>query len=138
MKRWQVNYQDLWLIFIRRGNDIDNYPAIKKHLSQYRKRLEPEPKDWPLNEPWPGRKAGAYKWYEIQDNIAYWQEFEKPKIVYPDIAQGAEFAFDDDCYFLGNTLYLLPTKEMWFLGLLNSRAVFWFYTKQAHRFGADM
>ena len=58
VKRWQVNYQDLWLIFIRRGNDIDNYPAIKKHLSQYRKRLEPEPKDWPLNEPWPGRKAG--------------------------------------------------------------------------------
>ena len=23
----------------------------------------------------------------------------------------------------------LPTKEMWLLGLLNSKAVFWFYTK---------
>ena len=25
--------------------------------------------------------------------------------------------------------YLLPTQEMWLLGLLNSKAVFWFYTK---------
>ena len=32
-------------------------------------------------------------------------------------------------YFLGNTSYLLPTREMWLLGLLNSKAVFWFYTK---------
>ena len=36
---------------------------------------------------------------------------------------------NDGRYFLGNTLYLLPTKETWLLGLLNSKAVFWFYTK---------
>ncbi len=129
VKRWQVNSQDVWLIFTRRGTNIDKYPAIKQHLSQYHQQLEPKPRDWPENTPWPGRKAGSYEWYEIQDNIAYWQEFEQPKIVYPDIAQGTEFSFDDDGYFLGNTLYLLPTKEMWLLGLFNSKAVFWFYTK---------
>ena len=26
-------------------------------------------------------------------------------------------------------MYIVPTKEMWLLGLLNSKAVFWFYTK---------
>ena len=70
---------------------------------------------------------GKYFW-ELRA-CAYWEEFEKPKIVYPDIAQRTEFAFDDRSYFLGNTLYLLPTEEMWLLGLLNSKAVFWFYTK---------
>jgi len=25
-------------------------------------------------------KPGSYEWYEIQDNIAYWQEFEQPKL----------------------------------------------------------
>ena len=57
------------------------------------------------------------------------EEFEQPKIVYPDIAQGTEFSFDNGGYFLGNTSYLLPTREMWILGLLNSKAIFWFYTK---------
>ena len=56
-------------------------------------------------------------------------EFQQPKIVYPDIARGPEFAFDDTGYFLGNTLYLLPTREMWLLGLLNSKTVFWFFTR---------
>ena len=77
VKRWQANHQDLWLIFTRRGTNIDNYPAIKKHLSQYRKQLEPKPKHLPSNKPWTGRKGGSYEWYEIQDNIAYWQEFDQ-------------------------------------------------------------
>ena len=32
VKRWRVDYQDLWLIFTRQGTKIDNYPAIKRHL----------------------------------------------------------------------------------------------------------
>ena len=117
VKRWQVEYQNLWLIFTRRGVDIKKYPAIEKHLSQYKEQLTPGI----------GRKAGNYKWYEIQDNIAYWQEFEQPKIIYPDIAQKTEFSYDLDNLYLGNTLYLLPTKDLWLLGVLNSQLVFLFY-----------
>ncbi|MEK0188948.1 Eco57I restriction-modification methylase domain-containing protein, partial [Microcoleus anatoxicus] len=68
VKRWCVEYQDLWLIFTRRGIDIKKYPAIENYLSQYQEKLTPGT----------GRKAGTYKWYEIQDNVAYWQEFEQP------------------------------------------------------------
>ena len=70
---------------------------------------------------------GKYFW-ELRA-CAYWEEFQQSKIVYPDIAQDTEFSFDDSGYFWGNTSYLLPTQEMWLLGLLNSKAVFWFYTK---------
>jgi hypothetical protein len=41
VKRWRVEYQDLWLIFTRRGIDIKKYPAIEKHLKQYKKQLMP-------------------------------------------------------------------------------------------------
>jgi len=82
-----------------------------------------------VSKKWQGRKPGPYEWYEIQDNIAYWEEFEEHKIVYPDIAKQAEFAWDMDSYYLVNTLYLMPTDKTWLLGLLNSKAVFWFYTK---------
>ena len=71
VKRWQVNSQDLWLIFTRRGIDIKKFPAIYKYLYQYKKRLTPGVKG--------GRKAGNYQWYEIQDAIDYWEEFEQAR-----------------------------------------------------------
>ena len=43
---------------------------------------------------WEGRKAGAYKWYEIQDTVEYHELFEKPKIIYPVIAKESRFTFD--------------------------------------------
>ena len=41
----------------------------------------PKPKDW-KGDKWKGRKPGSYKWYEIQDAIDYYEEFEKPKIMF--------------------------------------------------------
>ena len=72
VKRWKAEWAGKYLIFTRRGIDIEKYPAVKKHLEQWREKLEP-------GKPG-GRKAGSYKWFEIQDNIAYFREFEKPKI----------------------------------------------------------
>jgi hypothetical protein len=62
-------------------------------------------------------------------SCSYWDAFAGPKIVYPDIAQNSEFTFDEQGYFLVNTLYLMPTTEIWLLGLLNSKLIYWFYTK---------
>ena len=132
VKRWQVNFAEQYLIKIEssenrahpwsgktaaEAEDIfaNTYPAIHAHFESFREKL--------INR----YDQGKYFW-ELRA-CAYWEEFQQPKIVYPDIAQGTEFSFDDSGYFLGNTLYLLPTKEMWLLGLLNSKAVFWFYTK---------
>jgi hypothetical protein len=120
VKRWRVEYQDIWLIFTRRGIDITKYPAIHDYLSQYKERLTPGVKG--------GRKAGSYEWYEIQDNIAYWQEFEQPKIIYPDIYEHQSFTVDTKGFFSGNTCYFIPTKESWLCGLLNSVCVEWFYS----------
>ena len=73
LNRWQTEPSGKFVIFTRRGIDIEKYPAIKRHLEQFKTRLEPRPKDWKpaySGENWKGRKAGSYQWYEIQDNIA--------------------------------------------------------------------
>ncbi|MER8792338.1 Eco57I restriction-modification methylase domain-containing protein [Mesorhizobium sp. M0983] len=126
IKRWRVEPQDLWLIFTRRGIDIDRYPEVKRHLEQFRKALEPKPRDWKGGE-WPGRKAGPYKWFEIQDNIAYWREFETTKIVYPDIYEHQSFAWDESCAYGANTCYFIPTTERWMTAVLNSNLIEWYY-----------
>lgn len=121
--KWKTEWAGLYVIFTRRGTDIKKYPAIKRHLEQFRPDLEPKKSDKDEQ----GRKPGTYKWFDIQDNIAYFAEFEKPKIVYPDIAQSSKFTWDESKAFLGNTAYIIPTEEQWLVGLLNSSLIWWFY-----------
>ena len=112
VKRWVVNNPDLWLIFTRRGIDINQYPAILNHLSQYRERLTPGIPG--------GRKAGSYKWYEIQDNIAYYKEFEETKIVWGNLATQPQFTFVKPNYYINAPASLIVSDSLYLLGVLNS------------------
>ncbi len=135
VKRWRVQPQDLWLIFTRHGTDIEQYPAVKAHLQNYRKRLEPRPKDWKNTHPgerWPGRKPGPYKWYEIQDNIAYWQEFQQPKIVVPAIDSRANYAVDLENHFGNDKTSICVAENANFIAAtLNSSPLWWYMRKIA-------
>ena len=113
VKRWQVNSQDLWLIFTRRGIDIKKFPAIYKYLYQYKKRLTPGVKG--------GRKAGNYQWYEIQDAIDYWEEFEQAQIVWGNLAQYPKFAFADAGFYLSAPATMMVSDSEYLLGIMNSR-----------------
>jgi type I restriction-modification system DNA methylase subunit len=128
VRKWQNNYQDKWLIFTRRGIDINSYPAIKAYLIQWQTQLEPKPRDWSKSKKWLGRKSGSYKWYEIQDDVAYYTAFEKPKIVFPEICKEPRFAFDDTSVFTNNKAFIIPLKDLYLLGVLNSSPA-WEYTK---------
>ena len=123
-KRWSPDWQDLWMIFTRRGIDIDAHPAVKQHLEQFRERLEPKPKGWSGGK-WPGRKAGSYKWYEIQDSVDYWEIFEQPKITYQEIQTYSAFGYDDASYYGNNKVFVLPTDDLYLLAVLNSPLIWW-------------
>lgn len=122
IKRYQQPVSDKYLIFTRRGIDIEKYPAIYEYLEQYRERLEPKPKNF-TGKGWPGRKPGSYKWYEIQDAVDYYGEFEKPKIVIPAIVKSANYAFDRNGNYSNDKTTIIPTDELILLGILNSRIV---------------
>ena len=118
VKRWRCEPQDLWLIFTRRGIDIKAYPAIHEYLKPHKKRLTPGAPG--------GRKPGSYEWYEIQDNIAYWEEFERPKIVIPAIQDGVHYAPDSDGYYSNDkTSIVLTASTGLVLGVLNSSVSWW-------------
>ncbi|MCF6264099.1 MAG: N-6 DNA methylase [Xanthomonadales bacterium] len=128
LKKWHSQPRDLWLIFTKRGTDLGLYPAIKKHLMQYRERLEPKPKDWPQGEKWPGRKAGPYKWYEIQDTVAYSKHFDAIKIQYAHFCAAPLFHCNKDNAYSNDKSYILRTDDGFILGLLNSKTI-WFLIK---------
>ena len=122
IKRYQSPAPEKYLIFTRHGVNIKDYPAIERHLHQYKEKLMPKPRDW-KGEGWNGRKPGAYQWYEIQDTIGYYEEFEKPKIVYAEIASRGQFAHDADNQCYDTTAYIISCNDnlIYLMGLLNSK-----------------
>ena len=120
IKRYQSPSSSRYLIFIRRGVRIDDYPAIEQYLRNYKDRLQPKPKGW-KGGGWKGRKPGPYQWYEIQDTIDYYAEFEKPKIIIPAIVQSASYTFDRTGCYSSDKTSIIATDDLYLLGILNSK-----------------
>ena len=122
LKKWKTECTDHYLIFTRRGTDVEQYPAIKQHLNQYRAELEPKENRAKKR----GRKVGNYRWYEIQDITAYYGEFEKPKIIYPETAKSLYACYDTAKVFGLKTTYFIPTSDLSLLAILNSLLFDWY------------
>ncbi|PWE25417.1 Eco57I restriction-modification methylase domain-containing protein, partial [Aliarcobacter skirrowii] len=103
IKKYNYEFNNLFLIstFPALKLDINEYPAIKEYLETFGKRLEQTGEKG-------SRKKTANKWFEIQDNIAYYKEFEKNKIIYPEIASNPNaFEYDKNGYYLDKTAFLI-------------------------------
>jgi len=69
--------------------DIEDYPAIKAHLLSFgHDRLKQTGESG-------ARKKTSGKWFETQDSIAYYGEFVKPKIIYPNMTSVFPFMYDE-------------------------------------------
>jgi hypothetical protein len=119
LSRWRNDGAAQWILFSRRGIDISQYPAAAQHLEAYRSQLEPKPKAH--KGQWGGRKPGNYKWWEIQDNVAYWRVFEQRKIISNKVTDRPTFSYDDQGTYLANTAYCFTCRnDKLVLGVLNS------------------
>ncbi len=127
IKRYQQPKSDKFLIFTRRGIDIENYPAILSHLEGFRESLEPRPKDFKGNN-WKGRKPGTYKWYEIQDGVDYYEEFEKEKIMLAEIADRNQFSIESNQNYYDTTAYIIPHSSRFLLGYFNSKLFLYMFS----------
>jgi len=125
VKKWQAEWADLWLIYSHcQVNEFD-YPAIREHLLPFKDKLL-------------ARTGGAnpktgevpYKWWQLQ--VDYYSSgtykfFEQPKIIYPNITKTNVFAFDTTGVFTNQKCFIIPTNDLYLLGVLNSQLVmYWF------------
>ncbi|MBI5788111.1 MAG: Eco57I restriction-modification methylase domain-containing protein, partial [Candidatus Schekmanbacteria bacterium] len=124
IKKWKAEWAGLYVIFTRRGIDIERYPAIKRYLEQFREDLEPKKSDNQKQ----GRKPGTYKWFEIQDNIAYYEEFEKSKIIFNETSKELHAYVDYKKIFINKTGFIIISPENEYLvGILNSRLMDYYF-----------
>jgi hypothetical protein len=137
IKRWRVEPQDLWLLFIPWHFPLHNdrtivgpsveaeqafrkgYPAIYNHLLQFKTELS-------------ARNAAEtgirYEWYALQRwGAEYWQEFEQPKIVIPAIERTVSYAPDLQGHYSNDKTTICVSDQInYLLALLNSSPLWWF------------
>jgi hypothetical protein len=116
VRRYNIEPRDLYLIYTHHGVDLSRFQAVKEHLQPYRTRLE--------------KRATKQAWYELQQpQFAYAKYMEGPKIIFPDIAAAPRFALDDTGFFCANTTYFIPQRDLYLLGLLNSRLGAYYFAR---------
>lgn len=129
IRKWVYNESDENLLFTKQGIDINLYPSIKEHLKSFYSELKPRENSTSSTE---GRKPGSYEWFEIQDNTAYYTEFEKSeKIIWGLTADKWAFAYDDKQHYLPSNGYILTSDIVpikYILALLNSSLMKYYFT----------
>ena len=131
IKRYGYDWAGLWLIatFPTHQYDIEQYPAVKQHLLSFgMERLEQTGRSYVINgEVVKARKKTSGKWFETQDNIAYWKDFEKPKIIWKIIGSRLAFTIDINGIMVNNACYIMTGDSlMHILGFLNSAPLIWY------------
>ncbi|WP_173474543.1 Eco57I restriction-modification methylase domain-containing protein [Fibrobacter succinogenes] len=112
---WVTEKEDQYLIgtFPALNLDINQYPAIKNHLLSFGiEKLEQTGAKHIVNgEEIKARKKTSNKWFETQDQIGYYKEFAKPKIVYPNMTSVFPFTYDETGSFSNDKSFIITEKD---------------------------
>ena len=122
IKRYGYEWAELWIIGTHNGVrgkfpriDIEDYPAVKAHLDQYWDKIAVRD------------DQGATP-YNLR-NCAYWEDFDKPKVMWKIIGCNINFSFDFDGMLCNNAVNIMTGNEqqlLQFVGLMNSKLFDWY------------
>ncbi|WP_185269164.1 TaqI-like C-terminal specificity domain-containing protein [Chryseobacterium indologenes] len=126
IKRYSYDFNDLWLINTHNGIkekgikrvEIDDYPAVKKHLNTFYRQLSKrtDKGDTPYN----------------LRNCAYMEDFYRQKIVWKIIGSNISFLIDSNSFFYNNAANILTSNSVsleTLIAFLNSKLFEWYFKK---------
>jgi type I restriction-modification system DNA methylase subunit len=114
IKRYYYEWAGLWVIgtFPALKLNIEDYPALKKYFLDHFdiRQLEQSGKKYP-ELGFNARKKTTNKWFEVQDTIAYYPEFEKEKIIYPNMTKFLPFVIDSNQMYVNQKCFILTSDK---------------------------
>lgn len=97
IKKWNVNHE-LNIILTKNGVNVElDYPIIYEYLNQYKDRLET-------------RQDQGENWTNLR-NCAYYEDFEKPKLVYSRMVKNFFTTYDEDGFFLLDSAFMITSTD---------------------------
>ena len=157
IKRNEIDFQDKYLIalFPSRNYDIELFPAIKDWLingdwvttktkknpptpiGSGKLRLEQSGKEHVFKGVrFKSRKKTTNKWFETQDSIKYWDDFNHQKLVFSRISGDTPaFAIDKEKMFTNDTGYIITGNNLEYLLQQLINPIIWFSFKKFYMGG---
>ena len=136
LKSYEINFTDRWLIHTHNGIkdqdtkevivppiDINDYPSLKEYLDTHSDKISE-------------RTDQGDTFYNLR-NCVYWPEFEKPKLIWGDLADIPKFSLDEKGYYGDNTTYCMGGDHLTYLLIyLNSPLSAYLFSKLGNTTGA--
>ncbi len=90
-----------------------NYAAISEYLAKFKEKAEK-------------RYDKGDFWWELRA-CDYYDEFEKPKIIYPNICKQPEFTYDGGSFYTNQKCFIITKIDMVLLAILNSKLTYFLF-----------
>ena len=127
IRRYGYDWAGLYIIgtFPALKLDIESYPSLKQYLLDFGYDRLKQTGDKGA------RKKTSNQWFETQDSISYWEDFNKPKIVWGEISDRSKFAYEArGGYMVEATTFLMVGCHLPLLFcMLNSLLLEWLFSK---------
>lgn len=136
IKRYGYEWANLWLIFIpwhfpyQFDESIQGasqkaekafqkkYPAVYAHMLQYKESLSKRNRT---------ETGIRYEWYAMQRwGAKYWEDFFKPKIMYPNMTKYMPFYYDEKEFFQNDKSFMITGLHTAFLTAFLNSSIFKF------------
>jgi hypothetical protein len=129
IKRWHPDWANLWMITLKSSGDhawpwstAGNLEMAEDIFRQTYPSLYARMK--PMQEALTKRQDKGRYWWELR-SCAYWQEFEKAKIVYQEIQFHPSYTFDSGGTYGNNKTFFITVHDLYLLSILNSPLLWW-------------
>ena len=109
IKKYGYEWNDKYVIIARLESDIPNkYPAICKHLEQFKGKgkLGDNSTTKVFKRPW---------WAWMQEPVSYWEDFNKQKIMYPNMTKFMPFLLDNNGFFINDKGFIITGNNLSYL-----------------------
>ena len=136
IKRYGHEWANIWLIYIpwhfpfQFDDSIqgasekaeiafkEQYPAVYSHMLQYKE---------PLSKRNKAETGIRYEWYAMQRwGAKYWEDFLKPKIMYPNMTKYIPFYFDKNGFYQNDKSFMITGDTVAFLTAFLNSSIFKF------------
>ena len=125
IRRYGYDWAGLYIIgtFPALKLDIESYPSLKQYLLDFGYDRLKQTGDKGA------RKKTSNQWFETQDSISYWEEFEKPKIMWIELSDESKFTLSANEIPLNTVFFMTGDNLPYLLAFLNSRAILWYFKR---------
>lgn len=123
IKRWKSGWSGSYLIVIKKGQLVAYDSELMRHLVRYEAELKSRTDT-----------GGHSTWYGLRE-CSYYDAFNSPKIIFPDIAAAPRFSLDLDGFLIPDGAFFMSSNDPAILGLLNSSVADFYFKATCNTIG---